>query len=116
MRFVTQGLRAGFTALLLIATGCSGRGGDQPSLVVYVSVDQLRGDLLEHYDALFTGGFRRLHDEGFRFTEATHLHAKTTTAAGHATLGTGVFPFRSGIVNNEWLEQTADGWRTVYSL
>jgi hypothetical protein len=116
MRFANQGLRAGFTALLLIATGCLGRGGDQPSLVVYVSVDQLRGDLLEHYDALFTGGFRRLHDEGFRFTEATHLHAKTTTAAGHATLGTGVFPFRSGIVNNEWLEQTADGWRTVYSL
>ena len=116
MRFANQGLWAGLTALLLFAIGCSGRGGDQPSLVVYVAVDQLRGDLLEHYDALFTGGFRRLHDGGFRFTEATHLHAKTATAPGHATLGTGVFPFRSGIVNNEWLEQTADGWQSVYSV
>ena len=116
MCFAKQRLRVFLTPILLFAAGCSGRGGDQPSLIVYVVVDQLRGDLLEHYDALFTGGFRRLHDGGFRFTEATHFHAKTATAPGHATLGTGVFPFRSGIVNNEWLERIPDGWRTVYSL
>jgi hypothetical protein len=85
-------------------------------LVVYVVVDQLRGDLLEHYDELFTGGFRRLHDEGFRFLSATHDHAKTATAVGHATLSTGVFPSRHGIVGNEWLERTPDSWRTVYAV
>jgi len=102
--------------VLLGASACSGGFQEQPALVVYVSVDQLRGDLLEHYDSLFTGGFRRLHDDGFRFLAATHDHGKTATAAGHATLSTGVFPSRSGIVNNEWLERTPEGWRSVYSV
>jgi hypothetical protein len=84
--------------------------------VVYVAVDQLRGDLLERYDTLFTGGFRRLHDDGFRFLSATHDHGKTATAAGHAVLSTGAFPSRNGIVGNEWLERAPDGWRTVYSV
>lgn len=97
-------------------SACDGgqRGG--PALVVFVSIDQLRGDILLGYDELFTGGIRRLHDEGFRFTGATHDHAKTATAAGHATLSTGVFPYRSGIVGNEWRERTIDGWKLIYSV
>lgn len=96
--------------------GCGSQFREGPTLVVYVVVDQLRGDLLERYDSLFTGGFRRLHDDGYRFLSATHDHAKTATAAGHATLSTGVFPSRNGIVNNEWLERAPDGWRSVYSV
>jgi len=112
----TKSLRAILSFVLLGALACMGEFQKRPTLVVYVAVDQLRGDLLERYDSLFTGGFRRLHDEGFRFLSATHDHAKTSTAAGHATLSTGVFPSRSGIVANEWLERTADGWHAVYSV
>jgi predicted AlkP superfamily pyrophosphatase or phosphodiesterase len=112
----TKSLRASLFFALLGASACTGGFQERPRLVVYVVVDQLRGDLLERYDSLFTGAFRRLHDEGFRFLSVTHDHAKTSTAAGHATLSTGVFPFRSGIVANEWLERTADGWRSVYSV
>jgi len=112
----TKSLRASLLFALLGVSACTGGFQERPGLVVYVVVDQLRGDLLERYDSLFTGGFRRLHDEGFRFLSVTHDHAKTSTAAGHATLSTGVFPFRSGIVANEWLERTADGWRSVYSV
>ena len=100
----------------LASVGCSGESRDQPSLVVYVVVDQLRGDLLERYDTLFSGGFRRLFDDGFRFQSATHDHAKTATGPGHATLSTGLFPSRNGIVGNDWLERTPDGWRSVYSV
>ncbi len=89
---------------------------ERPTLVVYVAVDQLRGDMLERYDSLFTGGVRRLHDGGYRFLSATHDHAKTATAPGHATLSTGVFPSKSGIVGNEWMEEGPDGWRSVYSV
>ncbi len=108
----------GLAALLFVAfiNGCGDGEAERPGLVVFVVVDQLRGDLLEEYDSLFTGGFRRLHDEGFRFTETTHYHGKTATAAGHATLGTAVFPFRNGIVNNSWLERSPEGWRSVYSF
>ncbi len=116
MRIRIRLFRASLPLVFLGASACSGGFQEQPSLVVYVSVDQLRGDLLERYDSLFTGGFRRLHDDGYRFLSATHDHGKTATAAGHATLSTGVFPSRSGIVANEWLERTPDGWRSVYSV
>lgn len=103
---------------LLAATtiGCEFQSPQRPSLVVLVVVDQLRADLLDRYDPLFSGGLRRLRDGGFRFTAATHDHAKTATGPGHTTLGTGVFPARSGIVGNDWLERNHDGWQSVYCM
>lgn len=116
MRLPRLGLPAVLTVLLLVGFACTGTLEERPRLVVFLVVDQLRGDLLERYDSLFSGGIRRLHDGGFRFLSATHDHAKTSTAVGHATLSTGVFPSRNGIVGNEWLERTPDGWRSVYSV
>ena len=87
-----------------------------PTLVVLISVDQLRADLLDRYESLFTGGFRRLLDRGHRFVNGTHDHAKTSTAPGHTTLATGVHPTRHGIVGNEWSELRAGQWRNVYSV
>jgi len=88
----------------------------RPRLVVVVVVDQLATHLLERYADVFTGGFRRLLDDGYRFTNAVHQHALTETAAGHATLSTGVFPTRHGIVANDWSEPVSTGWRSVYSV
>lgn len=89
---------------------------DGPSLVVLMAVDQLRTDLLYGYDDFFTGGLRRLLDEGFGFENAMHDHAHTETAPGHHTLSTGVHPSRHGVVSNTWSEQEGDGWRNVYSV
>jgi len=89
---------------------------DPPTLAILMVVDQLRADLLEDYDPLFVGGFRRLLDEGYRFENATHDHAMTTTAPGHTTLATGVHPTRHGVVGNSWFELRGDRWRNVYSL
>lgn len=105
-----------------LATGSCGSAPAQPtppgppSLVVLVVVDQLTPDLLERYDELFTGGFRRILDEGLRFQNATHDHASTVTAVGHTTLGTGVYPARHGIVGNEWIELKDGEWMNVYSV
>jgi len=106
--------------LLLLATACQRpsavppHGG--PGLVVLMVVDQLPAELLERYDTLFTRGFRRLLDDGYRFENATHDHAFTETAPGHTTLSTGVYPSRHGIVANTWSERSGDGWRSVYSV
>lgn len=111
--------RTRFILLSVLASGISGceiRSPERPALVVLVVIDQLRADLLDQYDSVFTGGFRRLRDDGHRFTSATHVHSKTTTCPGHATLGTGAFPSRNGIVDNEWLERTPEGWRSVYCM
>jgi hypothetical protein len=50
------------------------------------------------------------------FTGAVPEHAHTETAAGHATLSTGVHPSRHGIVANAWDEPEGDGWRSVYAV
>ena len=89
---------------------------ERPALIVFVVVDQLRGDMLERYGEAFGGGFRRLREEGFRFTSASHNHAVTETAAGHATLATGVPPSRHGIVANDWREPAGSGFRVTYAL
>lgn len=87
-----------------------------PQLVVLVSVDQLRGDLVDRYDDLFTGGLRRLIDQGASWGNTTHDHAETATAPGHTTLATGVIPARHGIAGNDWSELHDGEWRFVYSV
>jgi predicted AlkP superfamily pyrophosphatase or phosphodiesterase len=89
---------------------------DRPRLVVMMVVDQFREPYLERYGDLFTGGFRRLLDQGRTFTNATHDHAITETAVGHATLSTAVYPMRHGIVANEWVERTKTGWVDVSNV
>ncbi len=102
---------------LMPLLGCREASLDEgPALVVLVVVDQLRGDLLERYDPVFNGGIRRLLDEGFRFSNATHDHGNTYTAPGHAAIATGVYPSRSGMVGDAWLERTPNGWRSVHAV
>lgn len=111
--------RAGLIVLVCLTTSCLGPAGypssDKPALAILLVIDQLRPDLLDRYDALFVGGLRRLLDEGYRFTNATHDHAMTATAPGHTTLSTGVYPSRHGIVGNSWSEFELGEWRSVYS-
>lgn len=87
-----------------------------PRLVVMISVDQLRGDLLDRYADFFEGGLARLRDQGYRYTGASHPFAVTHTAAGHATLSTGVFPSRSGIVANSWAQRRGSQWVSMYAV
>ncbi len=76
-----------------------------PRLVLFIVVDQGRYDYLERFRPLFTSGLARLLDESVVFTSVHHDHAITTTAPGHATLATGRYPSRHGIVNNWWFDR-----------
>ena len=78
-----------------------------PRLVLVIAVDQMRADYLERFGPLLTEGLARLLREGVVFTDAHHFHAATETAPGHATLATGVFPKRHGIVGNSWFDREA---------
>jgi predicted AlkP superfamily pyrophosphatase or phosphodiesterase len=91
------------------------QAGEDPTLVVMIVVDQLDGELVDRYESVFQGGFRRFLDQGYRFTQASHAHAMTETAAGHATLATGVFPSRHGIVSNTWRQRTGFTWVEMYA-
>ena len=76
-----------------------------PRLVLLIAIDQMRADYLERFGPLLTEGLARLLREGVVFKDAHHFHAATETAPGHATLATGVFPKRHGIIGNSWFDR-----------
>jgi predicted AlkP superfamily pyrophosphatase or phosphodiesterase len=97
-------------ALAILATGLVAQGAAQersePKLILQITVDQLRGDLLtRYYDRLGKGGFRYLLDAGTVYTNAHHRHANNETIVGHTTLATGADPAEHGMVGNVWLDR-----------
>ena len=77
-----------------------------PKLVVAIVVDQFRYDYLTRFRADYTGGLKRLLDQGAVFTNARHEHVPTVTAVGHSTFLSGAPPAMSGIVGNQWWDRT----------
>lgn len=75
----------------------------EPRLVLQITVDGMRGDLLNRYaENLGEGGLNYLLDQGAFYTNAHYLHANTETIVGHATLATGATPAIHGMVGNVW--------------
>jgi predicted AlkP superfamily pyrophosphatase or phosphodiesterase len=101
-----------FAALwLMTLVGCAEA---PPRLVLFVTVDQLRGPVLfEMESRLEEGGFRHLLTNGTCFTNAHYDHANNETAVGHASLITGAWPARHGIIGNDWFD--AERGRNVYN-
>jgi predicted AlkP superfamily pyrophosphatase or phosphodiesterase len=82
------------------------RAEQRPRLVLQITVDQLRGDLIERYGAGFgEGGFAYLLANGAWFANAHHRHANTETIVGHTTLATGADPGVHGMVANIWFDR-----------
>ncbi len=77
-----------------------------PKLVLQITVDQLRGDLLPRFhDRFGPNGFRLLMDRGIYFANAHYQTANTLTCAGHAVLVTGADVGEHGIVGNNWFDR-----------
>jgi len=75
----------------------------RPRLVVVMVVDGLpQRQVLAYRDQLAADGLARFLDRGAWFSDAHYGHAFTVTAAGHATIFTGTYPYRHGIIANEW--------------
>ena len=72
----------------------------KPTLVVFLTVDQLGSDYLARFGGNLTGGLRRLRDEGATWLYGVHDHAITETAPGHAATMSGRFPVHTGIASN----------------
>ena len=80
--------------LVLLATEVVSHAGAQERsrvrLILQITVDGLRGDLLNRYGNRFDkGGLRYLLETGAVFTNANYQHANTETIVGHTTLATG---------------------------
>jgi len=79
----------------------------KPKLVVLIVVDQMRGDYVDKFQAQWSGGLKRLVQEGAWFRDAAYPYAATETCVGHATISTGAFPAMHGMVANAWWDRAA---------
>src|ERR1700693_508801 len=77
----------------------------KPKLVVILVVDQMRGDYVDKFQQQWTGGLKRLVDEGAWFHEAAYPYGSTETCVGHTTISTGAFPASHGMIGNEWWDR-----------
>src|SRR5712664_2796854 len=77
----------------------------KPKLVVLLVVDQMRADYVDKFLGQWSGGLRRLVDEGAWFRDAAYPYAATATCVGHSTISTGAFPATHGMVANAWWDR-----------
>jgi predicted AlkP superfamily pyrophosphatase or phosphodiesterase len=108
-------LAAFFSVALWLPMPASGEPQERPKLVLQITVDQLRADLLwRFHDSFADGGFRYLLENGTVYDNAHHAHANTETIVGHATLATGAHPSVHGMVANVWYDRATG--HTVYNI
>jgi predicted AlkP superfamily pyrophosphatase or phosphodiesterase len=77
----------------------------RPKLIVLLVVDQMRGDYVDKFKGQWTGGLKRLLQEGAWFRAAAYPYAATETCPGHATISTGALPATHGMVANAWWDR-----------
>ncbi len=88
---------------------------DGVRLVLQITVDGLRADLLHRYgDRFGKGGFRHFVRHGVAYADAHYQHANTETIVGHTTLSTGAHPSQHGMVGNAWFDRGSG--RLTYNI
>jgi predicted AlkP superfamily pyrophosphatase or phosphodiesterase len=91
-----------------ISTNANAQTRQDIRLVLQITVDGLRADLINRYENGFgNGGFRYLMQQGVVYTNAHYQYANTETIVGHTTLATGTFPSQHGMVGNVWFDREA---------
>jgi len=90
---------------LRVAAPKAAKAPARPKLVVLLVVDQMRGDYVDKFLGQWTGGLKRLVEEGAWFRDAAYPYAATETCVGHATISTGAFPATHGMVANAWWDR-----------
>lgn len=75
-----------------------------PHLVVTLVIDQFSANLFNQYRSRFTGGLKRLAEQGLVYVNGYQAQGITKTCPGHVTVLTGAFPTTVGIPSNEWID------------
>src|SRR5687768_2623625 len=94
----------GLLLAALVIAGCATPAtapAPKPRLVVFLAIDGLpQWQVVDYRDQLAPDGLRRFLDRGAWFANAHYGHSNTQTAPGHATMLTGAYPHRTGIIAN----------------
>jgi len=104
----TNFISKSFLILLIISMVSTAEAELEIKLVLQITVDGLRTDLLnrslQHHG---NSGFQYLLKKGTFYTNAHYQHANTETIVGHTTLATGAFPSVHGMIGNVWFDREA---------
>jgi predicted AlkP superfamily pyrophosphatase or phosphodiesterase len=76
-----------------------------PKLVVFISIDQMRGDYIDRLRHQWSKGLHRLTSDGAWFRAADYPYFNTVTCAGHASMSTGSLPSVHGMILNTWWDR-----------
>jgi predicted AlkP superfamily pyrophosphatase or phosphodiesterase len=101
-------LAAAFSTAPSLLSAQQPAGGTKPTLVVFITVDQMRGDYLPRFRSQLTGGLQRLTTGGAVFVNGFQDHAATETAPGHSTVMSGRHPVHTGISANAYGVNTSE--------
>jgi predicted AlkP superfamily pyrophosphatase or phosphodiesterase len=97
-----------------LASQSTAQAPHPPKLLVVISVDQFSANLFDEYRPQFSAGLARLAT-GTVFRNGYQSHAATETCPGHSTILTGDHPSRTGIIANNWIDQSiARSDKSVY--
>jgi predicted AlkP superfamily pyrophosphatase or phosphodiesterase len=86
-----------------------------PKLTLFISVDSLGSDVFQRNRSRFKYGFARLLNEGAYFPVAKYEVAECVTGAGHATLTTGAWPWRHGVVGNRFYNRATGKVEPIFA-
>lgn len=89
------------THAIASATAAAGK----PKLLVLLVVDQMRADYVDKFQAQWSGGLKRLVQQGAWFRDAAYNYATTETCVGHSTVSTGALPAHHGMIANSWWDR-----------
>lgn len=86
-----------------------------PRLTLVISVDAYGTDLMQRSRGKFKSGLARLNNEGAVFPVMRYDLAECVTGVGHATLWTGAWPNRHGIVGNKLFNRATGKLEPVFT-
>jgi predicted AlkP superfamily pyrophosphatase or phosphodiesterase len=92
------------TSMSADTTSRAAAAAEAPKLVVVVVVDQTRRSEIDRLEPHFTGGFRRLFNEGARL-DGHYGQQNTYTGPGHALILSGSYGYLNGIFQNAWFNR-----------
>jgi len=97
----------------LLASGATGAPAARhvhpaATKAVVISIDQFPSRYLKQFAPLFGKDGFAAFQRGAVFEASRYPYATTVTGPGHAAIGTGLPPSRSGIVGNAWYERGSE--------
>jgi predicted AlkP superfamily pyrophosphatase or phosphodiesterase len=107
MTYAGQLRKLAVAALAILVVSCTTTppppAAPPPKLIVFMAVDGLpQRQVVDYRSQLSPDGLARFLDRGAWFSNAHYGYAFTVTAAGHASMLTGTYAYRHGIIGNDW--------------